>query len=167
MAVDQDYEACERYFLKWSKEPVSKIIGLSLNDRQCRIVSNLYPRAEFLRWRVSDWDLNNQGRELTDLVVACNVFHYSPDPGRWFSNVLGCCKRFWIQDLLFRHRGENGLGPDGDKMRYTFGPDTRAGVFDLSMLGPALLDFHAYDAGSLDSGRLTLNFVACLRGTRK
>lgn len=164
MAVAGDYEACEQQFLRWSAHPVKKVIGLSLDERQRRIVQKLYPFAQLLDFRVKDWDLNEPGKEAADLVVACNVFHYSPDPLKWFTHVLACCKQFWIQDLLFRHRGKDGLGPDGDRTRYSYGPDGRSNTFDLSVLGDRLLDFEAYDAGSMDCKRLTLNFVARIRG---
>jgi hypothetical protein len=119
-----------------------------------------FVRREFRKSRLfvatrNTWDLNRPfpagGR--VDLVIASNVFHYSPDPKLWFAHVLGMTRYFVLQDLIFRRRSTEpeGLGKDGDSMRYTLSSRSVASpfasAFDLSALAPSIEFFLEFEGG--------------------
>src|ERR1700733_3882300 len=81
----------------------------------------LFPKTTVLTRK--DWDLAERRPDLRfDLIIACNVFHYSADPTRWLNNVTASCRAFLFTDLIRRKRSlESELGRDGDCMRYAIG----------------------------------------------
>lgn len=165
MAVEEDYEALIDTLLKFRNlvSPKTPVIGCSLDNRQAAIVKeSLWGRL--LNLGQKEWDLNVVGSISTGLVVACNVFHYSPNPVLWLANVLRSCKLFCIQDLVLRHRGPQSLGNDGDKVRYVLGDMPIPSGFDLSPYQDRLLYYRCYDAGSFRTKQTCVNFIAVLKG---
>lgn len=166
MAVQEDYIALKALVLTRGlagKADVS-IMGCSLDARQIEILRLLKDPVNINR---QDWDLNKPGTRTADIIVLCNVFHYSPDPALWFKNVLACCKELWITDIICRRRGGNSeLGADGDAVRYSLGgvaiPEAK--IFYLDDLEDKLQAFWTYDAGSFRAGHLCINFVAAIKG---
>jgi hypothetical protein len=125
----------------------------------------IFPKATALpRWR---WNLNKPARRRFDLLVAANVFMYSPDPARWFRHVLASCRYFLLLDLVRRRRSEGvEFGPDGDCMRYAVGgarPRTES-QFDLNSLDNRLLGYRTYYGGANSHDANPLHFLALLRG---
>ncbi len=125
----------------------------------------LFPTARPLpRWR---WDLNRPGRRRFDLLVASNVFMYSPDPARWFRNVFASCRYFLMLDLVRRRRGEaSEFAADGDRMRYAVG-DARPRVdsfFSLQDLGDRLLAYRTFYGGANAYDDAPLHVLALFRG---
>ncbi len=131
------------------------LLLLSPSEEDIAFLRGQFPRARLLLATRGIWDLNrpfpSPGR--VDLVVASNVFHYSPDPERWFSNVLGMTRYFIIQDLVSRRRSTapDGLCDDGDRMRYSFvnrGIRSEfAAAYDLSAQEGHLKAFFTFDGG--------------------
>ena len=125
----------------------------------------VFPNATALPRR--DWDLNEPGDRRFEMLVASDVFMYSPDPGRWFRHVLAACRCFLMIDLVRRRRSEDSeFGPDGDCMRYAIGGD-RPRVephFDLAGLGDKLLGCRTYYGGANEFDDEPLHVVALLRG---
>jgi hypothetical protein len=126
----------------------------------------LFPNARAIPRR--RWDLNEPGNLRFDLLVAANVFMYSPAPARWFQHVLASCKYFLLQDVVRRQRGSGEFGGDGDQMRYAVG-DARPRVensFDLASLGDRLLGFLTYHGGANEVDADPLHVIALFRGDR-
>jgi peptidoglycan/xylan/chitin deacetylase (PgdA/CDA1 family) len=126
----------------------------------------LFPRATKLSRR--RWDLNEAGSRRYDLLVAANVFMYSPAPDRWFRHVLSACKYFLMLDIVRRRRGSNSeFGGDGDQMRYALG-EARPRVskyFDLASLGDnRLLGYRIYPGGPNAQDDDPLHVIALFRG---
>jgi hypothetical protein len=115
----------------------------------------------------SSWDLNEPSGRRFDLLVASNVFMYSPSPPRWFAHVLAACRYFLMLDLVRRRRGEDSeFGPDGDCMRYAVA-EARPRVeqqFDLGLLGDRLLGYRTYYGGANAYDDDPLHVVALVRG---
>ena len=64
------------------------------------------------------------GDRRFEMLVASDVFMYSPDPAKWFRHVLAACECFLMIDVVRRRRSEDSeFGPDGDCMRYAIGRD--------------------------------------------
>jgi hypothetical protein len=171
MAVPQDYAACQRKWPIWRDRlemSVQSVVNLSPDSKQAGILRSMFPSADIMEKTIGNWDLNEPATFSCGLVVACNVFHYSPNPTLWFQNVFKVCHWFWMQDLCLRDRGGcNGRGLDGDQVRYAYGGLPSSSKFDLCALKDIkdrITDIHFYDAGSKESGKLCLNFVACFRG---
>jgi hypothetical protein len=125
----------------------------------------IFPRAMRLPRR--RWNLNLPDSRRFDLLVAANVFMYSPDPARWFRNVLASCKYFLLLDVVRRRRSENNeFGTDGDRMRYAVGdaPTRTATQFDLGVLGDRLLGYRTYYGGANAHDDKPLHVLALLRG---
>lgn len=125
----------------------------------------LFPKAVSLpRWR---WDLNRPSRQRFDLLVACNVFMYSPDPALWFRNVLASCRYFLLLDLIRRQRDSHDeFGSDGDRMRYAVG-DERPRVarhFDLTSLGDRVVGYRTFFGGANAQDNTPQHVVALIRG---
>ena len=58
----------------------------------------LLPSARALSRR--DWDLNQRRRDLRfDLIIACHVFHYTPDATRWLANVRASCRALSVKSM--------------------------------------------------------------------
>jgi len=129
------------------------LLSPSLDD--VAFVKQQFPEARLLVATRDTWDLNQafSAPEGVDLVMASNVFHYSPDPGRWFSNVLAMTRYFILQDLVFRRRSTapDGLCDDGDAIRYAFhsrGVESAfASAFDLSRVEATFEMFREFDGG--------------------
>jgi hypothetical protein len=119
--TESDLKAYKNWEL-WSRSIDPKIIGLlSCNQQQYNIIHELFPNSEIIQYGINSWNLNNSQKRLHDLIVACNVFHYSDNPQLWFYNVLSCTNVLWIQDIINRYRGNDSqLGFDGDSMRYSY-----------------------------------------------
>lgn len=119
--TDSDLKAYKNWGL-WSRHIDPKTIGLlSCNNQQYDIIHGLFPNAEIIQYGINSWNLNNGQTTKHDLIVACNVFHYSDNPRLWFSNVLSCTSLLWIQDIINRKRSiDSQLGSDGDSMRYYY-----------------------------------------------
>jgi hypothetical protein len=113
------------------------------------------------------WDLGEPSDRRFDLLVASNVFMYSPDPPRWFGNVLAACGYFLLIEPVRRKRGEESeFGPDGDRVRYAVG-DARPRVeqsYDLEQLGDRLLGYHTYFGGANAFDREPVQVMALIRG---
>jgi hypothetical protein len=125
----------------------------------------LFPKATILTRK--DWDLDERRPDLRfDTIIACNVFHYAPDPTRWFNNVTASCRAFLLTDLIRRKRSaEPELGHDGDCMRYVIGseePVTPA-RFDLNSFGDRLLGYLTF-AGAANEYGQAMHFLALVRG---
>lgn len=167
--VPADYHNCQTYFSRWAKEyGCTSALICSPNYLQEDLVSRLCT-GPIKVLQQEDWNLEKPCPfPNSQVVVACNVFHYSAQPVLWFQNVLASCQYFWLQDLFSRPRGGNGeLGADGDKLRFAYGGVRTASIayrYDLAELGDRLLDFHLYDAGSFAERRAMINFVALIRG---
>jgi len=125
----------------------------------------IFPKATSLPPR--RWNLNKPHRQRFDLLVASNVFMYSPDPARWFRHVLASCKYFLLLDLVRRRRAQNSeLGADKDSMRYAIG-EARPRVerhFDLGNLGDRLLGHRTFYGGASAFDDDPLHVVALFRG---
>lgn len=125
----------------------------------------IFPKATRLPRR--RWDLNKPGGQRFDLLVASNVFMYSPDPARWFRHVLASCKYFLLLDLVRRRRSDSDeFGTDGDCMRYAIG-DSRPRVerhFDLNCLGDRLMGYHTFYGGANAVDADPLHFIGLFRG---
>lgn len=104
-----------------SAKDCRRIALLSSNDFEVSQVKLLFPGATVLNLSRESWDLNEPAPEQYDLVVACNVFMYSPNPELWFRNVLSSCKHFWLLDNIRALRMQDSeLGDDGDSARFYF-----------------------------------------------
>jgi hypothetical protein len=125
----------------------------------------LFPRAVRIpRWK---WDLNRPSRRRFDVLVAANVFMYSPDPARWFRNVLASCRWFLLVDPVRRRRSEvDEFGTDGDGMRFAVGSERPRidGFFDLGSFGDRLLAWRTYYGGANPFDDAPLHVVALIRG---
>jgi hypothetical protein len=135
----------------WRREPIGEQL--------------VFPDATTLPRR--RWDLNEPSGRRFDLLVASNVFMYSPDPPRWFTHVFAACSYFLMLDLVRRQRSQDSeFGPDGDCMRYAVG-EARPRVdrqFDLGLLGDKLLGYRPYYGGANAFDEDPLHVVALLRG---
>jgi hypothetical protein len=174
MAVPEDYIVYQRAWSSWAElcPTTDKVIVCSGNKEQLAIVISLFPVAKVLNWDINQWDLNRPCPTSADIIVACNVFQYSPNPQVWFKNCFASCKYLWVQDLFSRPRGPDGTelsknDPTDDRVRYGFGgvfssnTDT---MFDLAVYRDRLRAIGFYDAGSFKEGKALINFAACLRG---
>lgn len=163
MAVDEDYTICRSAFSRWAEQilPSGRVLVCSPDVRQLEILKLALPDASIVPLGATQWDLNHPCPTTANLIVACNVFHYSPDPHLWFRNVFAACRHFWLQDLFLRYRGPEGLGEDGDRARYGLGV---GGCTDLAAYTGRLLDYTMYDGGSYSNLRTTVHFVASFRG---
>jgi len=136
------------------RAPVNLML-LSPSIDDVAFVKQQFPGSRLLVATRDTWDLNQAfpGSGGVDLVLASNVFHYSPDPGRWFSNVLAMTRYFILQDLIFRRRSTapDGLCNDGDAVRYSFhsrGVESAfAAAYDLSRVEATFEMFSAFDGG--------------------
>lgn len=165
MAVEQDYPALVDASIHVPR-PIQNVIMLSPNDEQYRLIREEFTGSTIYSLKKASWDLNNPTDDTADLIVACNVFHYSKNPTLWFQHVFAACKFFLIQDLISRKRnGNNELGDDGDATRYDWRSSSQKNhpVFDLVVFEDRLLHFQAYDAGSRDGNHM-VNFAAVFKG---
>ena len=151
-------------FSKWKHEiEYPKLIGLlSPFYEQYNIFKSLFPESKIIVFDINSWNLDHQKNFSFDLISASSVFMYSPNPEKWFSNVFSCCKYFWIHDLINRQRSEfSALGPDGDKVRFSFSPKHISdfeGAFDLRIFEERILDFIEFKVNA------SSHFLANLRG---
>lgn len=145
--------------------PPMKRIGVFSPWREAE--GQVFPQATALpRWR---WDLNRPSRRTYDLLVACNVFMYAPDPAKWFRHVLAQSRYFLLLDLVRRQRSEgHELGPSGDSLRFGLGEHQPRvpSVFDLAELGDRLLGGHAFYGGANAFDNDPLHLIAIIRGDR-
>lgn len=154
---------------------VKKVCLLSGDPEQESILKRCFPRATVVRRDVNDWDLNEEGREKFDLIVAMNVFMYSTDPSTWFKNVLAKCKYFWVQDLICGQRGStdevaNGPDGDGDNMRYSVTPLLKARyehAYDISRHQDRLIRLVAYKLDVPEHLPYGLSYIAFMKGDLK
>ncbi len=131
------------------------LLLLSPSDEDIDFLRGQFPNARLLVATRGNWDLNQPfpARARVDLVVASNVFHYSPEPERWFANVLGMTRYFIIQDLVSRRRSTapDGLCDDGDRMRYSYSSEgiesDFAGAYDLAAQARRIHAFLRFDGG--------------------
>jgi hypothetical protein len=146
------------------REPLADLprIGLLSPSKEERA---LFPRATVLTRK--DWDLDERRPDLRfDVIIACNVFHYSPDPTRWFNSVTASCRAFLCTDLIRRKRSLEGeLGHDGDCMRYAIGGEEPVigPRFDLNLLDHPLLGYLTF-AGAANEYGDARHFLALVRG---
>ena len=172
MAIEQDYNKCRDKWRCWADHPerVGYIVTCSCDITQNAILRSLFPSAEIVNVGRDGWDLNNPCPfEDVDLIVACNVFHYSPEPFKWLDNVLSACKQFWMQDIFCRARGLNHeLQDDGDAARFCLNLRTPypSYLWDLGAYTSKLLDYEVYDAGSFKERKTLINFVANFKGDK-
>jgi hypothetical protein len=155
MAQNHDALGLALRYLLESRDSLRRprVLLLSPVKEDIVFVRGLVPDGDFYASDRFIWDINNRFESLGpmfDVVIASNVFHYSPDPEKWFGNVFGATRYLVIQDLVERKRsGKNPfLGTDGDCVRYSY---VEKGVisnfpnsFDLGRLGDAILWFHDY-----------------------
>jgi hypothetical protein len=161
MAVPEDYAALQR-LVKLRGTGISKVLACSPDDRQIEI---LQPLGLLVCVGKETWDLSKECSGKFDIIVACNVFHYSQDPMAWFCNALKACRELWIQDLFCRNRGFNGLGSDGDQTRYGWhAAIAGTPTFNLNQVEQQLLYCEYYDAGSFRSRQTCVNFAAAFKG---
>lgn len=158
MARDYDALGLALRYLLGSRELIGlpRVLLLSPVKEDIAFVRGLVPNGDFYASERFTWDINDRCEGLGpmfDVVIASNVFHYAPDPGQWFSNVLGATRYLVVQDLIERKRSGTSpfLGTDGDRVRYSY---VEKGVisnfensFDLGRLGQAVLWFFAYAGG--------------------
>lgn len=158
MARNHDALGLALRYLLGSHECIRRprVLLLSPVRDDIAFVRRLVPNGYFYASERFIWDINDPFEGLGpmfDVVIASNVFHYAPDPGKWFSNVLGATRYLIIQDLVERKRsGMNPfLGTDGDRVRYSYADkgviSNFPNSFDLGRLGEAVLWFHAYEGG--------------------
>lgn len=92
---------------------------------------------------------------------------YSPDPERWFTNVLDACAYFLLIDLVRRQRSpDSELGRDGDCLRFAVG-EARPRVtdfYDLDTLRARLLGSRTYPGGANEFDASPLHVIALIRG---
>jgi hypothetical protein len=165
MAVQEDYKALEELASRRRTACLDyhKILLCSPSSKQLSLIKKLFTYKQVSTSNIDTWDFSQPCLTKTDLLIIQNVFHYSPDPELWFENCIAGCKELWVQDLMIRPRGPNGLGEDGDKMRYRFHqpvPET----FDLKVLEDRMHEFWFYDAGTLRAGLTCINFITAMRG---
>lgn len=149
-----------------------KIAVLSPSSAQLDIVRLLFPGAEIKSLTADDWDLNQEGTEDFDLILAMNVFMYSSDPWKWFKNVFSRCKYFWMQDVIRTQRAPDGhLGTDGDHQRFSYRPEACALTPDAcelsSGVGDRAIEFVVYESSSefdKRKGQPGQSFLLFLRG---
>ena len=118
-----DYKIYKNIWPMWSEDRYKKIATLSFNTEQKQLLQNVFPDATINHYNISTWNLNRSNENYYDLILACNVFMYSPDPQLWFINVMKSCDVFWIQDIINRNRGSSfthQFGDDNDCMRYSY-----------------------------------------------
>jgi hypothetical protein len=152
-------------FVALEQRPPRTVLLLSPSLADVVFVGRCFPRSRLLVATRETWDLNQRfpaaGR--VDLVIASNVFHYAPDPARWFANVLGMTRYFMLQDLITRRRSTtaDGLCDDGDSVRYSFGSrgeaSSFAGAYDLSPLEAQIEVFKPFDGGRNEHHPLPLS----------
>jgi hypothetical protein len=114
----------------------------------------------------ADWDLDHSRRDLRfDLIIACHVFHYTPDAASWLSNVRASCRALLMFDLVSRKRSaDSEFGPDGDRMRYAIGAHRpRVPHYELNGLGDVLLAHHVF-AGQPNEHGTAKHLLALIRG---
>jgi hypothetical protein len=125
----------------------------SPSDDDIAFLRAQFPKARLLVATRGTWDLERPfpARGRVDLVVASNVFHYSPDPARWFENVLAMTRYFIVQDLVSRRRSTapDGLCDDGDRMRYSYSTEgvesDFAAAYDLAAQARHIHTFLRFD----------------------
>lgn len=173
MAVKEDYDNLAVAARRWGEsgfpQGMSAVV-LSPDQTQMKKLEENLPKSVFFPLQKSNWDLNQPypaNLAKPRVIIACNVFHYSPNPFLWFNSVFAACKEFWIQDLFWRPRGHNKqLGDDNDQKRYSLGeflPNSDI-YFNLHTIKGRILDYWIYDAGSLRANRTMINFMARLKG---
>ncbi len=173
----EDIEQYNVHFPLWAglTPGVKKICLLSGDAEQEAILKRVFPKAQVKNVSREQWDLNQPCTEKYDLIVAMNVFMYSPDPALWFGNVLARCRHVWIQDLVCGQRGstgELGSGPDGDgdSMRYTVKPVLKARyeyAYDITVHQDRLLRLAAYKLDVPDHLPYGLSYIAFMKGDLK
>lgn len=176
MATPYDYEKYKKYWPQWATRcnlnNDSRVLICSPDQAQYRLIQMLCPEAHLMQRTEVEWDLNRPWKEdPVDIIVACNVFHYSRKPDLWFKNCFGACRYLWIQDLISRPRGIHGLEfstiDHGDCQRYRLGDNlipSRYATFDLLTYQENLLHIEIYDAGSQEAKATLLNFIALFQG---
>ena len=163
--IKQDYTNYQTHFPIWYNNEKSFCL-LSPNKEQEDLITTLFPNATITVKRKGEWDLNKKNKGKYDVIIAMNIFHYSPDPELWFNNVFNSCKQFWIQDLISRRRGtakDTELGTDGDSARYQFLPDIHSillNAFDVNFYKDRILYVKTYK-GDKDG---SLHFMCKLKG---
>jgi hypothetical protein len=169
----EDITNLEEHLPRWKAniDIVSNIGVLSGGKIETDLLQKLFPDAWITEISQQEWDLFEEGKSEYDIIVACNVFMYSRDPGTWFKHVLQKCKQFWIQDLIRSWRTDekecaDGPGGDSDVMRFCLPPEHLARVehaYDLRQLSERTVDFVAYKTrGRPDKD--ALSFLMNLRG---
>jgi len=92
---------------------------------------------------------------------------YSPDPDRWFRNVLASCKYFIMLDPIRRRRDENSeFGSDHDCIRYGVQEERPRGdeFFDLHTPGNRLLTYKTFYGGSNPTDDKPIHVLALIKG---
>lgn len=152
--------------LRHVPEVPSRILLLSPNREQYCLFRKTFPRAKIYVSNRHSWDLAQSKDWYFDIIFAGNVMHYARDPARWWKNVLRCCRRFVVQDLIDRRRSilPPFLGADGDRIRYELPShgvrSTFSSAFDLARFAPET--FLTY--GTMCGG---LHFVGVFPGQKR
>lgn len=134
---------------------IADVLLLSPSLDDVAFVRGHLPQARLFVATRSTWDLNEPFPSAAgvDLVIASNVFHYSPNPELWFHNVLKMTRFLLLQDLIFRRRSASpsGLCDDGDKVRYCLRArgitSEFAAAYDLSALDSRISAFKEFAGG--------------------
>jgi hypothetical protein len=157
---EKDLEACRSAFSRWAdKAKHTKVLALSPDPRQTRLLRELLPDADIREWHIQHYDLNSgPPTERFDVAFAANTFMCAVDPGQWISNVLSRCGELWIQEPVRAWRdGHRETSPEtGDHSRFTFpsrGELSRIPGFDLESSPAAkILDIEFYSDDGANTG---------------
>jgi len=166
----KDLKMYRETFPAWATKlkQVNKILLLSPFDEQVQVMRSVFPAANVVIYTVNNYNLNTPLNKQFDIIVAMNVFMYSPNPQRWFDNLLPFCRCLWLQDLIYRKRSkERELGADTDRMRYSYPPDhiaTFESAFDLNCFGDDIVEFVEYNSGGNTVSESSRHFLLYLNG---
>lgn len=170
----EDIDAVARV-LERVRPDVKRAIMTSGSSEEEGLLRRMWPHVAISNLSESDWDLDGPHPMALmgiDLVVACNTFMCSRDPGRWLDNLAQTSRLVMIQDLaVAQRRQDRHLSLEtGDVMRYSLTTHGIIGktdeghmVFDLSSSGYRVIDCDGY---RVDDGR-GLKFAALIDLSRK
>jgi len=170
----EDIKAISKVLVR-SKPAVRRVMLLSGSDEEKELVWKLWPQALMTDMSEAEWNLYGTHPAAwigIDLVMVCNTFMCSKDPGLWLDNIAQSSRYVLIQDLaIAKRRQDRHLAPEtGDFARYSVSShgimgETDPGhlVYDLSTSGYRVIDCESY---RIDDG-VGLKFAALLDLSRK